>query len=133
MASSSAFIDIWLPFQYRHRAVSRDASRTSSVLVQENLGEPAMHTSATNHDWNQATPSSGTRRRWLFGALSLMLLGGIALSIDPARAQTPAPVKLYILDLGQLKSGNPQPLLDRGVTITDMSVVAYLIVHPRGT
>jgi len=92
-----------------------------------------MHTSATNHDWNQATPSSGTRRRWLFGALSLMLLGGIAISIDHARAQTPAPVKLYILDLGQLKSGNPQPLLDGGVTITDMSVVAYLIVHPRGT
>ena len=51
-----------------------------------------------------------------------------------AKAQTPAPgVKLYILDLGQLKSANPQPLLDRGVTVTDMSVVAYLIVHPRGT
>ena len=42
----------------------------------------------------------------------------------------PAPaVKLYIFDLGQLKSANPQPLLDRGVTVTDMSVVAYLIVH----
>jgi N-acyl homoserine lactone hydrolase len=42
-------------------------------------------------------------------------------------------VKLCIFDLGRLKSANPQPLLDRGVTVTDMSVVAYLIVHPRGT
>src|SRR5215472_11161594 len=42
-------------------------------------------------------------------------------------------VRLYVFDCGNLKSGNPQPLLDRGVTITDMSVAAYLIVHPRGT
>jgi glyoxylase-like metal-dependent hydrolase (beta-lactamase superfamily II) len=42
-------------------------------------------------------------------------------------------VRLYLFDCGNLKSGNPQPLLDRGVTITDMSVAAYLIVHPRGT
>jgi glyoxylase-like metal-dependent hydrolase (beta-lactamase superfamily II) len=42
-------------------------------------------------------------------------------------------VRLYVFDLGWLKSANPQPLLDRGVTVTDMSVAAYLIVHPRGT
>jgi len=72
-------------------------------------------------------------------ALALAILAGIALfgTSAPTQAQTPAQpapaVKLYILDLGQLKSGNPQPLLDRGVTVTDMSVVAYLIVHPRGT
>jgi len=42
-------------------------------------------------------------------------------------------VRLYVFDCGNLKSGNPQPLLDRGVTITDMSVAAYLVVHPRGT
>jgi glyoxylase-like metal-dependent hydrolase (beta-lactamase superfamily II) len=49
-------------------------------------------------------------------------------------AQRPAGVKLYIFDCGTLKSGNPAPLLERGVTTTDMSVTAYLIVHPtRGT
>ena len=31
------------------------------------------------------------------------------------------------------KSGNPAPLLERGVTTTDMSVAIYLVVHPRGT
>jgi glyoxylase-like metal-dependent hydrolase (beta-lactamase superfamily II) len=40
---------------------------------------------------------------------------------------------LYVFDCGRLKSANPQALLDHGVTTTDMSVTAYLIVHPRGT
>ena len=48
-------------------------------------------------------------------------------------SQTPASVKLYVFDCGTLKSGNPGVLLERGVTTTDMSVAAYLIVHPRGT
>jgi N-acyl homoserine lactone hydrolase len=47
--------------------------------------------------------------------------------------QAPPAVKLYIFDCGTLKSGNPDVLLARGVTTTDMSVAAYLIVHPRGT
>jgi N-acyl homoserine lactone hydrolase len=47
--------------------------------------------------------------------------------------QAPAAVKLYIFDCGTLKSGNPDVLLARGVTTTDMSVTAYLIVHPKGT
>jgi glyoxylase-like metal-dependent hydrolase (beta-lactamase superfamily II) len=51
----------------------------------------------------------------------------------PALPQTPPPVKLYIFDCGTLKSGNPDVLTARGVTTTDMSVTAYLIVHPRGT
>jgi len=38
-----------------------------------------------------------------------------------------------VFDCGKLKSGNPAPLIERGVTTTDMSVAAYLIVHPRGT
>ncbi len=59
--------------------------------------------------------------------LFLVLLVGTAVQ---AAAQ---PVKLYVFDGGRLKSGNPQPLLDRGVTTTDMSVAVYLIVHPRGT
>ena len=48
-------------------------------------------------------------------------------------AQAPAPVRMYVFDCGTLKSGNPNVLLERGVTTTDMSVTAYLIVHPRGT
>jgi len=48
-------------------------------------------------------------------------------------AQAPSSVKLYVFDCGTLKSGNPDVLLARGVTTTDMSVTAYLIVHPRGT
>ena len=54
----------------------------------------------------------------------------------PAAAQKPAgvsSVRLYVFDCGKLKSGNPAPLLERGITTTDMSVSAYLIVHPRGT
>jgi N-acyl homoserine lactone hydrolase len=70
--------------------------------------------------------------------LSLVTLLCIAgLCCLPVRAQTraatPAPVKLYVFDCGHLKSGNPDPLLKAGVTTTDMSVTAYLIVHPRGT
>jgi N-acyl homoserine lactone hydrolase len=42
-------------------------------------------------------------------------------------------LKLYVFDCGRLKSGNPAPLIERGVTTTDMSVAAYLIVHPKGT
>jgi hypothetical protein len=89
-----------------------------------------MHPSPTSHriNWKIAT-SRG--RRWILGALALATLAGIApYATASAQAQAPG-VKLYIFDLGQLKSANPQPLLDRGVTVTDMSVVAYLIVHKQ--
>ena len=59
--------------------------------------------------------------------LFLAMLAGTAVQ---ATAQ---PVKLYVFDCGTLKSGNPGPLIERGITTTDMSVAAYLIVHPRGT
>jgi N-acyl homoserine lactone hydrolase len=117
-----ALIDIRITFQYRNRA-DREPFLHFVRSRSRNLGEPAMKASALN-------------RRHLFAALSVALLAAVASWTAPARAQTPAqlaPVKLYILDLGELKSGNPKPLLDRGVTVTDMSVVAYLIVHPRGT
>src|SRR6266545_2680239 len=61
-------------------------------------------------------------------------LAGLFLAVLAAIGpQSPAGVKMYIFDCGSLKSGNPEPLLQRGVTTTDMSVTAYLIVHPRGT
>jgi N-acyl homoserine lactone hydrolase len=67
-------------------------------------------------------------------ALAALLVAGLWKLAPPAKGQdqTQAPVKLYVFDCGRLKSGNPQPLVDRGITITDMSVAAYLIVHPRG-
>src|SRR4051812_18621048 len=37
-----------------------------------------------------------------------------------------SPLKLYVFDCGTLKSGNPAPLIERGVTTTDMSVATYL-------
>jgi N-acyl homoserine lactone hydrolase len=46
--------------------------------------------------------------------------------------QDPA-LKLYVFDSGRLKSGNPAPLIERGITTTDMSVATFLIVHPHGT
>jgi glyoxylase-like metal-dependent hydrolase (beta-lactamase superfamily II) len=89
-----------------------------------------MRPSATNHHSDETAVSRS--RRWVLST-ALALLAGITLcATTKTQAQTPA-VKLYIFDLGTLKSANPQPLLDRGVTVTDMSVVAYLIVHPRGT
>jgi N-acyl homoserine lactone hydrolase len=85
--------------------------------------------------WNSCRP-----RHWPAHALLAAVLASFALlgtsrlaSAQQTPTQPAAAIKLYIFDLGQLKSANPQPLLDRGVTVTDMSVVAYLIVHPRGT
>jgi glyoxylase-like metal-dependent hydrolase (beta-lactamase superfamily II) len=67
----------------------------------------------------------------------LAMLGTTLWGAAPVQAQGASPsapaVKLYIFDLGSLHSANPEPLLKRGVTVTDMSVVAYLVVHPRGT
>src|SRR4051794_25768214 len=60
---------------------------------------------------------------------SILLLSLLAAT---ARGQT-APLKLYVFDCGMLTSGDPAPLLERGVAVTEMSVAAYLIVQPRGT
>ena len=100
-----------------------------------------MHCSATNYKSSKPAALPG-RPRWL-SMLFLPVLAGLAMlgmtlwGATAARAQgasSPAPaVKLYIFDLGSLHSANPEPLLQRGVKTTDMSVVAYLVVHPRGT
>src|SRR5215472_73857 len=70
-------------------------------------------------------------------ALAAIVVAGLWPLAPPAvgqkQTQSQAPLKLYVFDCGRLKSGNPQPLLDHGITTTDMSVAAYLIVHPRGT
>jgi N-acyl homoserine lactone hydrolase len=72
---------------------------------------------------------------WLAIVSLAALIACIATVHGTAQSRPPASagLKLYVFDMGNLKSGNPQPLLDRGVTVTDMSVTAYLIVHPRGT
>jgi glyoxylase-like metal-dependent hydrolase (beta-lactamase superfamily II) len=62
--------------------------------------------------------------RFLLLFVFLFIVGG---------CHKPGPaLKLYVFDCGRLKSGNPAPLVERGLTTTDMSVAAYLIVHPRG-
>ena len=98
-----------------------------------------MHCSATNYKSSKPAALPG-RPRWL-SMLFLPVLAGLAMlgmtpwGAAPVKAQgaSPPAVKLYIFDLGSLHSANPEPLLKRGVTVTDMSVVAYLVVHPRGT
>ena len=76
-----------------------------------------------------------SRRR--FPAWFLPIVAGLVLwtGAPPAGAQKSPnpPVRLYVFDCGHLKSGNPEPLLKQGITTTDMSVLAFLIVHPRGT
>jgi glyoxylase-like metal-dependent hydrolase (beta-lactamase superfamily II) len=69
-------------------------------------------------------------RRSILAALFLIALPGVAQNTGQQKVTT---VRLYVFDCGRLKSGNPAPLLERGVTTTDMSVEAFLIVHPRGT
>jgi len=120
-------IDIPRPLRYRH---GLDANLLSSALTQAWENRPCvLHFESPHHPQDRGI----ARTAWALAALALAALASIA-PLGTAGAQTPAPaVKLYIFDLGQLKSANPQPLLDRGVTVTDMSVTAYLIVHPRGT
>jgi N-acyl homoserine lactone hydrolase len=72
-------------------------------------------------------PHRCSRRSILAGVLLTALAGA---QTSPQKVKT---VRLYVFDCGRLKSGNPAPLLERGVTTTDMSVEAFLIVHPRGT
>jgi N-acyl homoserine lactone hydrolase len=92
-----------------------------------------MHRSAESRGVFNESAASHARRRWIHGALAFTFLMVGAL-FAAARAEAPTPgVKLYIFDLGWLKARDPKVLTDRGVTVTDMSVVAYLIVHPRGT
>jgi N-acyl homoserine lactone hydrolase len=68
-------------------------------------------------------------------SLPVFLLAGLTGTL-PGLGQTRSPstssIRLYVFDMGTLKSANPQPLLDRGITVTDMSVSAYLVVHPQG-
>ncbi|HEX5000334.1 MAG TPA: N-acyl homoserine lactonase family protein [Terriglobia bacterium] len=68
--------------------------------------------------------------RMIRSALTFVL--AIAVLVLTACQADPG-LKLYVFDCGNLKSSNPAILQERGVTTTDMSVAAYLIVHPRGT
>jgi N-acyl homoserine lactone hydrolase len=74
-------------------------------------------------------------RGWTSTAVSWAMLAVIAAwsGSNQGAAQKVSAPRLYMFDCGLLKSRDPKPLLDHGVTLTDMSVVAYLIVHPRGT
>jgi N-acyl homoserine lactone hydrolase len=73
-------------------------------------------------------------RKIAVGTCLTMLMGtALWFTTSQTMAQTSVPIKLYVFDMGTLRNANPKPLLDAGVQTTDMSVEAYLIVHPRGT
>jgi glyoxylase-like metal-dependent hydrolase (beta-lactamase superfamily II) len=67
----------------------------------------------------------------MFAKVFVAILAAVLAS--SSALQAPASLRLYVFDCGNLKSGNPDVLLARGVKVTDMSVAAYLIVHPQGT
>lgn len=88
----------------------------------------------------RARDAAGRPRRGTFAVtgvlarfLGILATAGALMAAAPAKAADAPAVRVYIFDLGWLRSGNPQPLIDHGVKVTDMSVVAYLIVHPAGT
>ena len=70
-------------------------------------------------------------RNWIPVAM-LAGVTGIPGGLGQTRSPSTPSIRLYVFDMGTLKSANPQPLLDRGITVTDMSVSAYLVVHPQG-
>src|SRR6266566_4396756 len=105
----------------RLRAPSKSNGRTGGMNMRPNTDRQPRRTSQS---------ISGAFLVVMLVSIALLTLNFDASAQAPAQ---PASPKLYIFDLGSLKSGNPKPLLDRGVTVTDMSVVAYLVVHPRGT
>jgi N-acyl homoserine lactone hydrolase len=70
-------------------------------------------------------------RNWIPVAI-LAGVAGIPGGLGQTRSPSTLSIRLYVFDMGTLKSANPQPLLDRGITVTDMSVSAYLVVHPKG-
>ena len=69
---------------------------------------------------------------WISAGATLM---GVVfwLTTPQIMAKGAVPIKLYVFNMGTLRDANPKALLDAGVQTTDMSVEAYLIVHPRGT
>jgi N-acyl homoserine lactone hydrolase len=77
---------------------------------------------------------NAARRELVAVAMTLLVavLGGGAFAAQK-NAKTVQSVRLYVFDCGHLISGNPAPLLERGIKTTDMSVAAFLIVSPHGT
>jgi len=70
----------------------------------------------------------------ILAVLAIAAIWGGAAGASQQKTVSASPaIKLYVFDCGRLKAANPGILLERGVTVTDMSVAAFLIVHPRGT
>lgn len=87
-----------------------------------------MHINQHKWNWQSSLPSI-----WVVTLLAPLLLLAACAGSRFVSAPAANGVRVYVFDCGRLKSANPQLLLARGVTVTDMSVTAYLIVHPRGT
>ena len=65
------------------------------------------------------------------------LLSLLALSLAAALASPPAPksLRVYVFDGGKLDGGDPSrfSLKREEMAMADMSIAAYLVVHPKGT
>ena len=79
------------------------------------------------------------RVRGAKGAISALIVSLALLVVHPLAGQTkPAPkppqsVRLYVLDGGILESDPTRyQLAKEDVKVTQLSVAAYLIVHPKG-
>jgi N-acyl homoserine lactone hydrolase len=84
--------------------------------------------------WHDILDRTASQTRWLPILVAFAVVVATTAWAGRARAEVPAPgIRLYVFDLGWLKARDPKVLTDRGISVTDMSVVAYLIVHPRGT
>src|SRR5437867_5097650 len=91
-------------------------------------------TLSTRNSLRKSVCPGGQRGSPMFFRFKSMCIAVLALLWLIAGCHSTEPsLKLYVFDCGRLKSGNPAPLIERGLTTTDMSVAAYLVVHPRGT
>src|SRR6185295_11013397 len=73
------------------------------------------------------------RRRTMMRAKSLGMLALLVAGLVSLHAQAPAPIRLYVFDGGTLESDPARYRLTKeDVGTTQLSVAAYLIVHPKG-
>ncbi len=79
------------------------------------------------------------RARTTFVTLALVLTvaGGARVAVQPmqaqARSSSPVPIRLYVFDGGTLESDPARyQLTKEDVGVTQLSIAAHLIVHPKG-
>jgi len=66
---------------------------------------------------------------------SVLAVFGLAAAVAVAAPQAPRSLRVYVFDGGKLDGGDPSrfSLKREEMAMADMSIAAYLVVHPRGT